>query len=131
MRWISFFAFLPMEKPVHYKTISSLISVSWGNTRKVFLFFFLLRKVFLYLYQYLYLCYAVLSCSIMSDSLRPHEPYPPGSSVDGDSPGKNTGVGCHALLQGIFPTQGLNLGLLHYKRILYHLSHGENPRILE
>ena len=33
---------------------------------------------------------------------------PPGSSVHGDSPGKNTGVGCHVLLQGIFPTQGLN-----------------------
>ena len=32
----------------------------------------------------------------------------PGSSVHGDSPGKNTGMGCHALLQGIFPTQGLN-----------------------
>jgi len=32
----------------------------------------------------------------------------PGSSVHGDSPGKNNGVGCHALLQGIFPTQGLN-----------------------
>ena len=32
----------------------------------------------------------------------------PGSSVHGDSPGKNTGVGCHALLQGIFPTQGSN-----------------------
>ena len=32
----------------------------------------------------------------------------PGSSVHDDSPGKNTGVGCHALLQGIFPTQGLN-----------------------
>ena len=31
---------------------------------------------------------------------------PPGSSVHGDSPGKNTGVGCHALLQGIFPNQG-------------------------
>ena len=34
-----------------------------------------------------------------------------GSSVYGDSPGKNPGVGCHALLQGIFPTQGLNQGL--------------------
>ena len=34
-----------------------------------------------------------------------------GSSVHGDSPGKNTGVGCHALLQAVFPTQGLNLGL--------------------
>ena len=33
----------------------------------------------------------------------------PGSSFHGDSPGKNTGVGCHALLQGIFPTQGSNL----------------------
>ena len=41
----------------------------------------------------------------------------------GDSPGKNTGVGGHALLQGIFLTQGSNLGLLHCRQILYHLSH--------
>ena len=38
---------------------------------------------------------------------------PPGSSVHGDSPGKNTRVGCRALLPGIFPTQGLNLYLLY------------------
>ena len=38
-------------------------------------------------------------------------------------PGKNTGVGCHSLLQGIFPTQGSNPGLLHCSWILYHLSH--------
>ena len=37
----------------------------------------------------------------------------PGSSVHEDSPGKNTGMGCHALLQGIFPTQGSNPGLPH------------------
>ena len=48
---------------------------------------------------------------------------PPGSSVHGDYPGKNTGVGCHALLQGIFPTQGLNPSLKHCRQILYHLSH--------
>ena len=48
---------------------------------------------------------------------------PPGSSDHGDSPGKNTGVGCHALLQGIFPTQRLNPGLPHCRQILYHLSH--------
>ena len=36
-----------------------------------------------------------------------------GSPVHGDSPGKNTGVGCHALLQGIFPTEGLNLCVLN------------------
>ena len=41
----------------------------------------------------------------------PMDYSPPGSSVHGDSPGRNTGVGCHALLQGIFPTQGSNLGL--------------------
>ena len=45
-----------------------------------------------------------------------------GFSVLGDSPGKNTGVGCHALLQGIFPTKGLNLhlfGLLLWQEVLY------------
>ena len=44
------------------------------------------------------------------------------SSVHGDSPGKNTGVGCHALLQGIFLTQGSNQGLLNHRQILYQLS---------
>ena len=55
---------------------------------------------------------------------------PPGSSVHGDSPGKNTEVGCHALLQGIFPTQELNSGLPRCRQILYHLSHKESPEIL-
>ena len=54
---------------------------------------------------------------------------PPGSSVHGDSPGKNTGVGCHALLQGIFPTQGLNPGLLHCRQIFYSLSHPGKPHM--
>ena len=44
----------------------------------------------------------------------------PGSSVHGNSPGKNTGVGCHAFLQGIFPTQRLNPSLPHHRWILYH-----------
>ena len=38
---------------------------------------------------------------------------------------KNTGVGCHALLQGIFPTQGLNPGVLHCRQILYHCNQME------
>ena len=49
----------------------------------------------------------------------------------GDSPGKNTGVGLHALLQGFFPTQVSNPGLLHCKQVLYRLSHQGSPRILE
>ena len=62
----------------------------------------------------------------MSDSLQPHALYSLlGSSVHGDSPGKNIGVDCYALLQGIFPTQGLNSGLLHCRQILYHLSYQE------
>ena len=48
---------------------------------------------------------------------------PPDSSVHRDSPGKNTGVVCHALLQGIFTSQGLNPGLPQCRRIFYHLSH--------
>ena len=55
---------------------------------------------------------------------------PPGSFVHGNSPGKNTGVGCHALLQGIFPTQGINPGLPHCRQILYHLSHQGSPIIV-
>ena len=52
----------------------------------------------------------------------------PGSSVHGDSPGKNTGVGCHALLQGIFPTQGSNPRHLHCRWTLYCLSHKGSSR---
>ena len=51
----------------------------------------------------------------------------PGASVHGDSPGQNTGMGCHCLLQAIFPTQGSNPGLPHCRWILYHLSHQGSP----
>ena len=52
------------------------------------------------------------SCLTLCD---PMDYSPPGTSVHGDSPGKNTGVGYYALLQGIFSTQGLNLRLLHWQ----------------
>ena len=61
--------------------------------------------------------------SVASGSLPPHARQTTSSSVHGVSPGKNTGVGCHSLLQGIFPTQGSNLGFLHFRWILYRLSH--------
>ena len=48
-----------------------------------------------------------------------------------NSHGKNSGVGCHSLLQEIFPTQGLNPGLPHCGQILYHQSHEGSPRTLE
>ena len=79
------------------------------------------------------MCCAVL-CWVAQSHLTLCDPVDhslPGSSVHGDSPGKNTGEGCHTLLQGIFPTQGLNPGLPYCRWILYHLSHQESPRILE
>ena len=48
-----------------------------------------------------------------------------------NSPGQNTGVGSLSLLQGIFPTQGWNPGLLHCRQVLYQLSHQGSPGILE
>ena len=64
--------------------------------------------------------------SAVSESLRPHGLHSPWNS-----PGQNTGVGSLSLLQGIFPTQGSNSGLLHGGQILYQLSHQGSPRILE
>ena len=57
----------------------------------------------------------------------PMDCSPPVSSVHGDSPGKNNGVGCQALLQEIFPTQGSNPCLPHCRQILYHLSQRGSP----
>ena len=62
----------------------------------------------------------------MSNSLQPHGLYSPWNSL-----GQNTRVVNLSFLQGIFPTQGSNLGLLHCRQILYQLSHKGSPRILE
>ena len=70
------------------------------------------------------LCLVTQSCPTLCDHM---DRSPPGSSVHGDSPGKNTGVGCHTLLQGIFPSQGSNPGLPHCRPILCHRSHQGSP----
>ena len=63
----------------------------------------------------------------------PMDSSPPGSSVHSclEFSSKNTRVGCPSLLQGIFPTQGSNPGLLHCRWILYQLCHMGSSRILE
>ena len=65
------------------------------------------------------------SHSVVSKSLQGHRLYSPWNS-----PGQKNAVGTHSLLQQIFPTQGLNPGLPHWKQILYQLSHQGSPRIL-
>ena len=78
----------------------------------------------------------VCACSVTSvvfDSLPPHRPQPTRPLCPWDSLGKNTRVGCHALLQGIFLTQGSNLHHLHlllYTQILYHWATGAVPCII-
>ena len=64
--------------------------------------------------------------SVVSYSLRAHGRYSPWNS-----PGQNPRVGSLSLLQGIFPTQGLNPGLPCCRQILHQLSHKGSPRILE
>ena len=66
-------------------------------------------------------CLVAKLCLTLCDPV--NSSSPPGSSVHGDSPGKNTGVGCHVLLQGIFPTQGPNPHLLHWQVDSLPLSH--------
>ena len=75
---------------------------------------FLMSKVI----KAIFICLVGVQCSVLAAQSCPTLCDPmdcslPGSSVHGIFPGKNTGVGCHFLLQGIFLTQGWNLGLLH------------------
>ena len=73
-------------------------------------------RLLLFLSAIFHVCLVAQSCPICD----PMDCSPPGSSVHKDSPGKNTGMGCYALLQGVFPTQGSNP---HCRQILYWLSH--------
>ena len=66
---------------------------------------------------------ACVSCSVVFNSLWPHGLQPARPLHPWNSPGKNTVVNCHSLLQGIFLTQGSNPGLLHCRQTLYCLSH--------
>ena len=84
--------------------LAALSCQSWKITNSTFWYF-----------SYILLFIAQL-CQTLCD---PTNYSPPGSSVHGDSPGKNIGVGCHALLQWIFPTQRSNPGFLHCRQILY------------
>ena len=65
----------------------------------------------------------------MSNSLRPHGLLSTRLLCPWDSPGKNTGVVCHALFHGIFPTKGWNPPLLHFMRILHHWAPWGSPSV--
>ena len=75
----------------------------------------------------LLLCF---SHSVVSDSLWPHGLQSTRLLCLWDFPGKDTGVGCHFLLQGIFLTQGSKPGLLNCRQILYRMSYKGSPNLL-
>ena len=72
-----------------------------------------------------------VSRSVVPNSSQPHGLQSTRLLCPWDSPSKDTGVGCHFLLQGILPTQGLNPGFSPCRRILYCLSYQGSPRMLE
>ena len=67
----------------------------------------------------------------MSDSLPSHRLDPTRLLCPWNAPDKNTGVGCHSFLQGLFPIQGLNPGLLHSRQILHYLSYQGSPYLAD
>ena len=80
--------------------------------------------IYTYIYIYIYMKVKVAQlCLTLCDPLDLYRPW--------NSPSQNTGVSSRSLLQGIFPTQGLNPGLPHCRQILYKLSHQGSPRMLE
>ena len=100
---------------------------TWGNSIRVLQDLYRIHKsqypFFFFRITHCYIFGETESCSVASDSLRPHGPYSPWNS-----PGQNSGVGSLSLFQGIFPTQGSNPGLLHCRLILYQLSHKGSPK---
>ena len=86
----------PLTPPPHCTSFSYHLTVAPRDT---------LTQLFAYRNDCAVLCLVTQSWLTLCD---PMEHSPPGSSVYGESPGKNTGVGCHALLQGNFQIQGLN-----------------------
>ena len=121
-------------KELHKREQKSL-GISWPCDNQYqlvsaqFRYFRLLLPWFSYPLSSSQLCdfVVVFSCSVISDSLQPHELQPTRLLCPWNSLGKNTGGGSHSILQGVFPTQGLNPCLLHCQQILYHLNHQESP----
>ena len=75
--------------------------------------------IYIYIYTHIYDCMCAKSLQLCVILLRPCRLWPARLPCPWDSPSKNTGVGCHAVLQGFFPTQVWNPGLPHCRQILY------------
>ena len=91
-------------------------------------FYWSWQRTSFFLFDHLCACVHTKSHQSCPTLLQPCALWPVRRFCPWDAPGKNIGVGYHILLQEIFPTQGLNLGLLHYRWILYYWATGEAQR---
>ena len=125
-----------MEKLCGYVFKTMRVDIYWdiyrytfhksSNLRRVWLCFILCLDIPYPCSRSLYVIFVCLVTQTYSTLCDPMDHTPPGSPVHGDSSGKNTGLGCHALLQGTFLTQEENPDFPHYMWILYWLSHQRN-----
>ena len=97
--------------------------VSWYKIQTLQISGWKSKLVFIYIVTRGIILNLSINCSVMFNTLRSHRLQHTRFFCHWNSLGKNTGVGCHFLLQGIFPTQGSKPHLLHGRWILYHLSH--------
>ena len=113
--------------PFNLPTELSLIHYTFNQQDAIY--HYLMIAIYVLLKFYLWMDYEYLgslvsvSRSVMPDSLGPYGLQPTRLLYPWDFPGKDTGVGCHFFLQGIFPIQGSNPGLPHCRQTLYSLSH--------
>ena len=133
-RWVEIIDWEPDTHPGSYEDMKN--SGTWINNTNSSTLKCYLTDVLLSVYVCVCVCVCERerereterdSCSVVSDSLRPHGLEPTRFLCPRNSAGKNTGVGCHSLLQGIFPPWGSNPDRLHCRQILHHLSHRASP----
>ena len=119
--FIYWWAFRLLPPPDYYKQCCNEYGCANISSRSCFQLFCVYTKK--------WVCWIICVCSVAQLCLtlcNPMDCCPPGSSVLGSFSGKNTGMGCHFLLQGIFPTQGLNLclwDLMYWQADSLPLSH--------
>ena len=112
----------PSRSQGHFSALESIFNTVWDKSSV-----FYVNPIYVLSYSLYCCCLVVKSCLTL---LWPHALQPARLLRPRDFPGKNTGIGCHVLLQGVFPTQESNPSLLRWQADSLPLSHHERPYIL-
>ena len=110
--YIQYYVYINPTLLIYFPLICFSFGTIYLFSMTVIYFCFAYKFICIIFLDFIYCC-LLLRLSVMSNPLQPYGLQPARLLHPQDSPGKNTGVGCHFLLQGIFPTPGSNPGLLH------------------